>query len=249
MSSGSFEDLSGVYEAIVDWPKRLSREAPFYRSLFTSHQVQTILDVACGSGHHAAMFQRWGLTVTGSDVSSAMIQTARQVHGEPAGLRWQVRSFAEPYPDEAVDAAICIGNSLALASDFATAQTATRRLLQAVHPGGLVVVQLANLWALPDGPGKWQKCQRVRHDGQEAIAIKGIQRCGSRGFVNFLVASPSEPERWTSQAIPLLGITAQQLTCWLQDEGARSVERWGSYERTHYDPPTSTDLLVVAQRR
>ena len=38
--------------------------------------------------------------------------------------------------------------------------TAIRQMLAAVRPGGVLVVQLLNLWRLPDGPCVWQKCQR-----------------------------------------------------------------------------------------
>ena len=92
-TSSAFEDLTDIYESLVDWPKRLERETPFYRELFAAQQVLTLRDVACGTGHHAAMFHRWGLQVEGLDVSATMIERAREKFGESTGLRWQVRGF------------------------------------------------------------------------------------------------------------------------------------------------------------
>ena len=157
MSGKLFDDLTEVYEALVDWPRRLAREEPFYRRWFQRCDVHRVLDTACGTGHHAAMFHRWGLTVQGADLSTAMIAQARDRYGEPPGLRWAVRSFDQPQgADEPFDAAICAGNSLALAPDRPTVQRALQQMLAAVRPAGLVVVHVLNLWRLPDGPCVWQ---------------------------------------------------------------------------------------------
>ena len=55
-----FDDLTDIYEAMIDWPKRLANEGPFYRRWFERVGVQSVVDVACGTGRHAAMFHSWG---------------------------------------------------------------------------------------------------------------------------------------------------------------------------------------------
>ena len=55
-----------------------------------------MIDVACGTGHHAAMFHSWGLRVEGADLSAAMIDRARAKFGLPQGLQWTVRGFDQP---------------------------------------------------------------------------------------------------------------------------------------------------------
>ena len=156
-----FQDLTDVYEAMIDWPKRLANEGPFYRRLFERHGVRSVVDVACGTGRHAAMFHSWDLRVEGADLSPAMIDRARASFGEPAGLRWVVRGFDQPIaPAEPFDAAVCVGNSLPLAPDMATVQRAIGQMLAAVRGGGLLVIHVLNLWHLPDGPCVWQKCRR-----------------------------------------------------------------------------------------
>ena len=54
MAGEVFGDLADVYEAMIDWPKRLAGEGPFYRRLFGRHGVRSVIDVACGTGRHAA---------------------------------------------------------------------------------------------------------------------------------------------------------------------------------------------------
>ena len=59
MNADLFADLTDVYEAMVDWPKRLANEEPFYRRLFARIGARRVLDAACGTGHHASMFHAW----------------------------------------------------------------------------------------------------------------------------------------------------------------------------------------------
>ena len=162
--------VTQVYDAMIDWPKRLAHEGPFYRRLFERVGVHSVVDVACGTGQHAAMFQSWGLRVEAADISPAMIDRARAAFGQGLGTsgrqerlpHWVVRGFDEPItPAEPFDAAVCVGNSLALAPDQATAEKAIWQMLAALRPGGVLVVQALNLWRLPDGPCVWQKCQRM----------------------------------------------------------------------------------------
>jgi SAM-dependent methyltransferase len=206
MPKPEFDDLTDVYEVMIDWPKRLANEEPFYRHWFARIAVRRLLDVACGTGHHAAMFRDWGLMVEGADLSPAMIARARANFGESERLRWTVRGFDQPITREGeapaeppgataglsssetgiagkaqpedgtagqassgttqpFDATICTGNSLALAPDLRTVDCAIRQMFAAVRPGGLVIVQVLNLWQYPDGPCVWQKCKkaRIRH--------------------------------------------------------------------------------------
>jgi SAM-dependent methyltransferase len=247
-----FDDLADVYEAMIDWPKRLANEEAFYRRLFERVGVRSVIDVACGTGHHAAMFHSWGLRVEGADLSPAMIERARGRFGQPRNLRWTVRAF-----DQAItlvdpfDAAVCVGNSLALAPDVATVERAIRRMLATVRDGGAIVVQVLNLWRLADGPCVWQKCLRTRLPGpslEDILIIKGIHRCGDRGYVELIVADPSGATKMQTESTPFLGLEAPDLECIARAAGAKSVSLFGTYQEQPYHRQKSIDLVMVAEK-
>lgn len=245
-----FEDLTDVYEAMIDWPKRLAYEEPFYRRLFERVGARRVVDVACGTGRHAAMFHRWGLDVEAADVSPSMIERARAAFGEPAGLRWVVRGFDQPIPaDEPFDVAICVGNSLALAAEVSTAGQAVREMLAAVRGGGLVVVHLLNLGRLPDGPCIWQKCKRAHLPQAEVLIVKGVHRAGSGGYVDLIVVPLAPPGQMHSESAPLLGLEADELERVALDAGAASVRLFDGYQDQPYEPQQSVDLVMVAEKR
>ena len=248
MPSQPFDDLSDVYEAMIDWPKRLAHEEPFYRQLFERIGARSVVDVACGTGRHAARFRSWGMRVEGADLSPQMIQRARQAFGESDELRWVVRSFDQPIqPAQAFDAAICVGNSLALAPDRDTVNRAIGQMLAAVRPGGAVVVHVLNLWHLPDGPCVWQKSVRTRLARGEVLIVKGVHRCGGRGYVE-VVVTELNTGRMQSESAAFWGLEADELARMARQSGAAQCHLFGSYLQEPYDRQQSQDLILLAER-
>jgi len=249
MRNDLFSDLTDVYEAMIDWPKRLANEEPFYRQRFERAGVQSVLDAACGTGRHAAMFHDWGLRVEGADVSEGMIRRARASFGEAERLRWTVRGFDQPVEAaEPFDAVLCVGNSLALAPDLATARQAVRQMLGAVRRGGIVVVHVLNLWRLADGPCLWQKCRRATLPQGEVLILKGIHRSGPRGFVDLMIVEHSGGTLVHSESVPLLGLEQADLEQTARQAGAARTEFYGGYRDEPYDTHESIDLLMVAEK-
>lgn len=245
-----FDEHPEIYDALIDWPKRLANEEPFYRQLFSQIGAKRVLDAACGSGHHAAMFHSWGLEVQGADLSVSMIEHCRKSFGQPAGLSWAVRSFDQtPEPAEQFDAAVCVGNSLALAPDMETISRAIDALLSAVRPGGAVVIQVLNLWHLPEGKCLWQKCKRLAIDGIDHVLLKGIHRVGAQGFVE-LIALELVDDRVKSQfhSATFMGLEAAELISSSPAGGVSEVQVYGSYKQEPYDRQESSDLILVCRK-
>jgi SAM-dependent methyltransferase len=246
--SDAFDDLSDAYEAMIDWDKRLANERPFYQGLCEQVGAKRVLDAACGTGHHAATFHSWDMSVEGADLSPNMIERCRRRWGESPTLRWTVRGFDRPVdrPGE-FDVAICVGNSLALAGDMGVITTVLGHMLSAVRAGGAVVIHVLNLWRLPDGVCQWQKCQRSTLPQGESLIIKGVHRAGRMGYVDMLVTPLNEPSpKLRSECVPFIGLEAADLERMLGPAG--SVEVFGNYQRQAYDPQKSPDLIVVARK-
>jgi SAM-dependent methyltransferase len=247
MSAQLFDDLTDVYEAMIDWPKRLANESPFYRRWFERVGAKSVLDAACGTGRHAALFHSWGMRVEGADLSTRMIQKATADFGAPTGLQWVIRGFDEPVQaPEPFDVAICVGNSLALAEDTPTVERAVRQLFAAVRPGGLVVVQVLNLRRMADGPCLWQKAKRVTLPRGEVQVVKGVHRCETRAYVDLVLLDPPSGALLHSESVPFLGLQSQDLDRAAREAGAAKVEFFGSYQDDPYNPATSVDLIMVA---
>jgi glycine/sarcosine N-methyltransferase len=250
MEAQLFDSLSDVYEALVDWPKRLANEEPFFRRVVERFNARRVLDAACGTGRHAARFHAWGLEVEGADLSPAMVARARDRFGELEGLRFSVRSFtASVAPAPPFDVVVCVGNSLALAPDATSVEQALVQMMAATKPRGGLVLQVLNLWHLPDGPCRWQKFKRLNLGHGDIWVAKGVHRCAARGYVDLLVAplAADGPAPYT-ESIPFLGLDVDALQAILRQAGAVDLQCFGGYQEQPYDRTHSTDLLLVAQK-
>jgi len=234
---------------MIDWPKRLANEEPFYRRLIQRTGAKSAIDVACGTGRHAAMLHGRQLRVEGADVSPRMIQRAQQTFGRSDTLRWVVRSFDQPVAEPGTfDLALCVGNSLALAGELEIVRRAIGQMLRAVRDGGSIVVQVLNLWRLPDGPCVWQKCRRTALAEGEVLITKGVHRCGALGYVDLVVTALDAGGQMRSESVPFLGLEAAQLEQMARQSGAAHVSFAGGYQEQPYDRLASTDLVMVAER-
>lgn len=245
-----FDDLTNIYEAMIDWPRRLKNEGPFFRALFEQIKVKRVADVACGTGRHAALLHSWGLDVNASDISPKMIQRAKELFGEPPGLRWAVSSFEDlQLARESFDASICIGNSLALAKDTTSVAAALRGLFDAVRPGGLVIVHVLNLWQLPPGPCVWQKIIMGPSVPGTSMILKGVHRCGESGYVELVVVpSGADEVPIRSESVPFLGLKVEQLKATAIDCGAIEVTFFGNHQHQPYELGKSANLIMVATK-
>lgn len=242
-----FDDLAGCYDRLVEWSKRLAREGPFFRDLFEAHGVRRVADVGCGTGHHAAMFHSWGLDVEGTDISPAMLERCRQLHGEDEHLRWVQRSFTlPPSRGEPFDAVVCLGNSLALADDLQTMRDAVRAQIKSVRPSGIGVIQVLNLGSVQEGPTHWQKVRRFNEGGHTTVLLKGLHRSQHRGFVDVIeLKLPYLGVEWRSHSASFLGVGRDELTAMIRECGGQVLNVYGSYERENFAECESTDLIVV----
>lgn len=249
MSDDQFDVLADAYDAMIDWEKRLAREGEFFRGLFDQLGVRTVLDAACGTGRHAAMFASWGLQVQGADLSAAMIDHCRKLHAGVQGLEFVQRSFLDAPPIE-FDAVVCLGNSLALLPSMTQVQEAMAGMLAGVRSGGALVVQVVNLLSREEGPVRWDKCLRTALPNcRDALILKGTHRASGRGYVDFALVDLSDPTlKLQTQSPSFLELHALELSRIAKGCGCRSVETYGGYDRRPFDAASSADLICLCHK-
>lgn len=109
-------------------------EEPYVRPILDRLPVGTAVDIACGTGRHAAYLSRLGHTVHGFDASPHMLAVARaklpHAHFDEADLR------SLPVADASVDSVVC---ALALAH-VELLEPVFAEVARVLRPGGHLVI-------------------------------------------------------------------------------------------------------------
>ena len=108
------EDTYDGFAARYDWMKQEDpvREA-FFRRLFAKHNVNKVLDCACGTGSDLLMFHSMNLKAYGSDLSESMLAEAEKKIADTDITLKKVDfcNLPDSY-DEKFDAVVCLNNSI-----------------------------------------------------------------------------------------------------------------------------------------
>ena len=111
--------------------------------------------------------------------------------------------------------------------------------MQASRLHGLV----AQASRLPRQPG------RLHHKApDDALILKGVHRCGDRGYVDLIVTDLSGNAAMRSESTPFLGLEASDLDRMARAAGARNVALFGGYQDQPFDRQQSVDLVMVAEK-
>ena len=243
-----YDQFAAGYDLMTDWEARLRSEAGFLRQLFERFQVHSVLDAACGTGQHAMEFARWGLEVTGTDLSQPMIDRARANAGT-LSVRFLVAGLGEhrekapgPY-----DAVTCLGNSLPHLLDGPALDDALADFRAVLRPGGVLLLQNNNYDAI--------LLQKRRFMGVASREMQGTEYLFFRFFdlgpelVTFhIVTFAKTAGAWsfsedsTLQRPVLRGDLAPRLA----RLGFQDITLFGDCQGNGFDESTSPNLVVVA---
>lgn len=140
MTSGNLlTDHPELYEARFPDPDRLAARWAEDR-LRRYGAGPRVLDMGCGTGRDAAHLHRAGRTVTGADLSEAMLAYARARHPGPAYVRADLHGFDLG----GFDAVVCLDSSLLYCHTNDQLDGFLASCRRALAPGGLLVAEMRN---------------------------------------------------------------------------------------------------------
>ncbi|AZP15491.1 class I SAM-dependent methyltransferase [Streptomyces aquilus] len=132
-------DHPELYEARFPDPDRLAGR--WTEDCLRRHGAgPRVLDMGCGTGRDAAYLHGVGRTVTGADLSEAMLAHARTHHPGPAYVHADLHGFDVGR----FDAVVCLDSALLYCHTNAQLDAFLTSCRRALSPGGLLVAELRN---------------------------------------------------------------------------------------------------------
>ena len=137
----AYKELASSYDRLtndVDYEATVE----FYNAILAKEGLKprTAVDLACGTGSVAAILARWGLRVTGVDMSEDMLAVAWEktadMENQPMFVCQKLQELVLP---RGVDLAVCALDSLDYILDPKDCCEAIRRVYKALNPGGIFI--------------------------------------------------------------------------------------------------------------
>jgi ubiquinone/menaquinone biosynthesis C-methylase UbiE len=131
---------SEIYDAVYTAKKNYGKEAEQVHSVIAAHkhsEGNDLLDVACGTGLHAAALQRW-YHVEGLDLSEGQLVVARKRLPDVTFYHADMTSFTT---GKTYDAITCLFSAIGEVLDIEQVNSAIRTMAQHLKPGGVVIVE------------------------------------------------------------------------------------------------------------
>lgn len=249
-----FDDLSLVYDEVIDWKNRLNRELPFLLTILGTQKSARVLDLACGSGRHATALAKLGHQVTGLDASQGMIDAATRLSAkEKTTVRYLVGHMQE-VPSLVVgpfDLILCLGNSLALLPDLDAFEHTLEGIHSLLGTSGTFVAQVLNF-------------QEIRHSQFRFFPMKsgtlpeGVDVVFARFFEPFTDSTKAilvfagfakQEKTWKVKvnSHEVLQLNLVDLESSFQDAGFPEIKTYGDYDGSSFSPLKSRNLIVVSK--
>ena len=268
-----YDNLADSYDLMNDWPARLQNEGGFFQRLFEAHQVGTVLDAACGTGQHAVAFARWGLQVTGTDLSAAMVaraedlrdRSAEETGGVPGSPHSAVRAQHAALPNPRFlmvgfgrhqakapgpfDAVTCLGNSLPHVLEGDALDVALADFRRVLRPGGLLILQNNNYDSIMSQARRFMGLASAESAGKEYLFFRFFD-LGGETIVFHVLTFIKDRGRWSwhedaARQRPLL---RADLEARLGRQGFGSLLLFGDCQGNRFQEPSSPNLVLVATR-
>ena len=157
MSKVHYDKLAAKYDQHPH-ATYLAKLSPLIVARAEAWSADSVADVGCGTGSLMALLREAGLKVAGVDISSKMIELARDRLGEEADLR-VADSESLPWEDDSFSLVVCVGSfhhypaPLRALAEMRRVLRSNGYLIIADPTLPIVVRQLANLFIGLSGEG------------------------------------------------------------------------------------------------
>ena len=177
MKEKNFEYSPELYVLQVNWQQRLDKEKPFFEKIIKAGNVKSLLDIGCGTGHHAQMFSAMVQAVTAIDPYREMVDFAAANIVKSSNVKLINSGFGDFM--EKVSAGFgmitCLGNTLPLLETRKAVKLALKNTRKKLVKGGLAVFQFLNFEPDMIEKNRYYQPKSAKKDGNLYIFMKHFE--------------------------------------------------------------------------
>ncbi len=240
-----YKILAEIYD-ILNPKEEILLQRPFFEELVKKYSVQKVLDCACGTGIHLSLFHDMGLECYGSDISPDMLRMAKtNLVGKYIQLKQQdFRKLGETWHEQ-YGMVVCLTTSLPYMQTDEDLHTALQSMYDQLLPSGIVVITSGITDSLLDAKPKFIPA-RINQNDAFYFICDYTQTTMTFNILYVKHGAESMEHIFTSTTYNAMRKMVIQRA--FETVPFKNVSFYGDYDFAQYDPQSSSNLIIVAQK-
>lgn len=252
-SKKNFEYSPDLYDLQINWDFRLSKEKIFFDKIINNKKLKKILDIGCGTGHHAQLFSGMAESVTAMDPSAEMIEYAGKNIVKSGNVKLIAGGFEKIdtlFP-QAFDMVTCIGNTIVLLENRKNVKHALKNVRKILAPGGFAVFQFLNFEPKIIDKNRYYQPKIVLKDGDKYIFMKHFEYGKVKTRAEFIIThlnSKDDIENFSVNTSFFCTLRKKLFLKMAHNSGFKKVVLYGADGKEEFNKNRDISLYAVLYR-
>lgn len=136
-----YTELAEYYYEIEKVGRKFEEEIEFLGKLFLKYNINTVLDLGCGSGEHVQALNQNGFKVRGIDISESMVEIAKKRYPK---CEFEIADLQTYKKEDPMDAIICMFGTFNYIIKDQEISDALINIRESLRPKGLFILEIWN---------------------------------------------------------------------------------------------------------
>jgi len=252
MKKKTFKLSPELYDLQVDWDKRLDKEKDFFIDVFKKNNIKNVLDIGCGTGHHAQFFSDYVKQVIAIDPSRESIEYAKKNVVKSPNVILLEKGFEEldKIPYGPFDLITSLGNTLPILGNRRSIKQALKKIKRKLVKNGLVVVQFLNFNSNVIEKNRFYPPKIFKKDNRTYIFIKHFEYGKIKTRVDFImtVICKDKIEDFFVNSSYICTLKINLFLKMAKNSGFKEIELFGPGGKEAFDRKKHISVLAFMRR-
>lgn len=252
MKNKNFEFSPDLYDLQVKWTERLKKEKDFFSYIFKNNKIESMLDIGCGTGHHAEFFSGYAKKVIAIDPSGEAIDYAKKNIIKSPNIIMLKEGFEglEKLPFGEFDLITSLGNTLPILKNRRNVKQALKKIRKKLAPHGFAIMQFLNFNSAVLEKNRFYDPRIFEKDEKTYILIKHFEYGKIKTRADFIITviNKNKPEDFFINSSYLCTLKINLFLKMARNSGFRKIELMGPGGKKVFDSTKDISLFALLYR-